>query len=270
MRPDISLAAEATTQEVRYDIDLLLGYAEHDRQELPGAEDMLGRFIERQRAVGVPGRRRRVRLHLVVVAIGRRVGLLDLDGSRGDCVIGVADRRSDRPEKLWRIDGLVRALPTEHHRSSDIVLDPDQRPGMSGLIPGTGGQQGDWLARVVDLVVLKRQVGLPVRMQVAPGLWRWVHARHGAIGEHPEYAGRFFGGRGIDRDRPAVRDGALDDRGVGRVGEWNIRRVARRTGDFEPSVEACEGLSDGVHPRAPALSSSRRATRWWSSTLNAL
>src|SRR3989441_8264330 len=47
MRPDISLAAEATTQEVRYDIDLLLGYAEHDRQELPSAEDMLGRLVER-------------------------------------------------------------------------------------------------------------------------------------------------------------------------------------------------------------------------------
>src|SRR2546426_10233006 len=51
MRPDISLAAEATAQEGRYDIDLFLGYAEHDRQKLPGAEDVLGRLIERERRV---------------------------------------------------------------------------------------------------------------------------------------------------------------------------------------------------------------------------
>src|SRR5712691_10125472 len=156
MRPDISLATEATAQEVRYDIDLFLGYAEHDRQKLPGAEDVLGRLIERERRVGVPDRRRRVGLHLVVVAIGRRVGLLDLDGSRGDCLVSVADRRSDGPEKLRRNDGRFRALRTEHHRTTGVVLDPDQRPSMSGRDPGPGDDQSDWLAGVVDLVVLKR------------------------------------------------------------------------------------------------------------------
>src|SRR5712691_12264616 len=115
MRPDISLAAEATTQEVRYDIDLLRGDAQHDRQKLPGAKDVLSRLIERQCSVCVPDRRRRVGLHLVVVAIGRRVGLLDLYGSLGDRLVSVADGRSDGPEKLRRIDGRLRALRTEHH-----------------------------------------------------------------------------------------------------------------------------------------------------------
>src|SRR5437870_8654766 len=138
MRPDIRLAAEATAQEVRYDIDLFLGYAEHDRQKLPGAEDMLGRLIERERRVGVPDRRRRVGLHLVVMAIGRRVGLLDLDGSRGDCLVSVADRRSDGPEKLRRIDGLLRNLRAEHDRSSSAVLDPGQRAAISRLVHWPG------------------------------------------------------------------------------------------------------------------------------------
>src|SRR2546427_11192095 len=133
MRPDISLAAEATAQEVRYDIDLFLGYAEYARQKLPGAEDVLGRPIERERRVGVPDRRGRVGLHLVVVATGRRVGLLDLDGSRGDCLVRVADRRSDGPEKLGRVDGRYRGLRTEHHRTTGVVLDPAQRPSTRGL-----------------------------------------------------------------------------------------------------------------------------------------
>ncbi len=66
-------------------------------------------------------------------------------------------------------------------------------------------------------------------MKVAPWLWRRVHARHVAMREHRDDARRFIGGRRIDRHRPAISDGALHDRGVRRVRDWNFRRVASVT-----------------------------------------
>jgi len=66
-----------------------------------------------------------MRLHLVVMAIGRRVGLVDPDGSRRDRGVGVADRRRDRPQELRRVDSLLRRLAGEHDRRLGGVFDPD-------------------------------------------------------------------------------------------------------------------------------------------------
>ena len=237
MWPDIGLAAEAAAQEMGHDVDLLRRYAEHDRHQLLGAEDVLGGFIEGERTVGVPDRRRRVRLHLVVVAIGRRVGSLDADRGSRDCLLGIPDRRRDRPQELRRVDGVLRRLRTEHHRALRLVLDPNQRGGMGRLVERRGDHQRNRLAGIVDPLILKRQIRLPMRVKVAPGLWRRVHARHASMGEHRQHARHLFGDGSVDRHRPAVRDGAGNDRGVRRVCERNIRRVARGAGHLEPPVE---------------------------------
>src|SRR6266446_444672 len=184
-------------------------------------------------SVGVPDGRRHVRLHLVVVAIGRRVGLLDLDGAGRDSTVGLADRRRDRPEELRRVDGVLRRLRAEHHGSLGLILDVDQRAGMRRLVERRGDDERDRLTGVVDLVVLQHQIGLPLRMEVAPGQGRRVHARHVAMGEHRQYARRLFGRGSIDRHRPAVRDGAMDDRGVDRAIERNVCRVMRAARHLE-------------------------------------
>ena len=238
MRPDIALAAEAAAQEVRHDIDLFRRYAEHDRHQLLGAEDVLGRFIECQRAVALPDRRRGVRLHLIVVAIGGRIGLLDPDGAGRDTLVGIADRRADRPQKLWRIDGLHRHVRAEHQRPLGLVFDADQRPGMARLVERRRDHQRDRLAGVVDLVVLQRQIALPVRMEVAPGLWRRVHARHVAMGKYRQHAGRIRRGRRVDRHCPAVCYRTVDDRSMHRACDRNIGRVARAAGHLERSIGA--------------------------------
>ena len=238
MRPDIGLAAEAATQELRHDVDLLRRYAEDDRHQLLRAEDVLRRFIERQRAVGVPDGQRCGRLHLVVMAIRRGVGPLDRDRGSRDGRVGIAHRRSDGPQELRRIDGVLRRLRAEHHGLPRLVFDPDQRTGVGCLIERAGDHQRNRLAGVVDLLVLKRQIGLPVRMQVAPGFRRRVHARQVAMREHRQHAGCLLRGAGVDRHRPAVRDGAVDNRGVRRAGERNIGGVARTAGHLEPPVAA--------------------------------
>jgi len=91
VRPDITFAPEATAQEFTYNVDLFGGYAEHHRHQLFRSEDMLGCFIKSQRAVGVPGRDRRVRLHRIVVSIGRRVGVFDPDWAAGDRLVSVTN-----------------------------------------------------------------------------------------------------------------------------------------------------------------------------------
>src|SRR5258708_26801199 len=120
----------------------------------------------------------------------------------------------------------------------------------------------------MKLVILKRQVGLPLRAQVAPG--QRVHARHVFVGEHDKHAGCPFGGSGVDRHGPAIRDRAIDDCGVGYAFERNICRVACSSGHLEPAIDARDRLSDSVHARAPAVCNARRATRCASSTLKAL
>src|SRR5207249_10015806 len=51
--PNVSLAAETSAEELRYHIDLFLGYTEYHRHELPGTKNMLCRVIQRECAVGV-------------------------------------------------------------------------------------------------------------------------------------------------------------------------------------------------------------------------
>ena len=62
------------------------------------------------------------------------------------------------------------------------------------------------------------------------GMFLWVST--------DEHAGRVFGGCGVDRHDPAIRDRAVDDCRVDDGFERNIRRVARATGHLEPAVDA--------------------------------
>src|SRR6266567_3272785 len=134
----------------------------------------------------------------------------------------------------------------------------------------SGDNQSDRLVGVENPVVLQRKIGLPVRMQVAPGPRRRVHAWHVAMREHRQHSGGLFGYRSIDGDRPAVRNRTLDDYAIDQVSYWNICRVACGAGHFEAPIDSGKWLSNGVHARAPAVSSARSATRCASSILNAL
>ena len=69
VRPRPGLAAESAAQELAHDVDFLLGNTEHERNQLPRADDHLGRVVECQRAGTVPDRQSHVRLHLVVMAV---------------------------------------------------------------------------------------------------------------------------------------------------------------------------------------------------------
>ena len=82
VRPGPGFAAESTAQKLAYDVDFLLRNAEHERHQLLRADDHLGRVVQRQRAGVIPDRQRHVRLHLVVMAVGHRIGLLDFDWRR--------------------------------------------------------------------------------------------------------------------------------------------------------------------------------------------
>jgi len=58
------------------------------------------------------------------------------------------------------------------------------------------------------------------------------------VGEHGEHARCVFGGSGVDRHGPAVRDRAVDNGRVDDSFEPNICRVARIAGHLEPAVDA--------------------------------
>jgi hypothetical protein len=73
VRPGPGLTAESPAEEFAHDVDLLFRHTEHERSELPCADHHLSRVIESQRAVVVPNRQGRVRLHRVVMAIGHRL-----------------------------------------------------------------------------------------------------------------------------------------------------------------------------------------------------
>src|SRR5258708_1743542 len=133
-----------------------------------------------------------------------------------------------------------------------------------------GDNQSDRLVGVENPVVLQRKIGLPVRMQMAPGLRRRVHAWHVAMREHRQHSGGLFGFRSIDGDRPAIRNRTLDDYATDHVSDWNICGVPRGAGHFEAPIDSGKWLSNGVHALAPAVSSARSATRCASSILNAL
>ena len=117
-----------------------------------------------------------------------------------------------------------------------FVRDFYERAGIGCLVKRGGNHQRNRLTRVMNLVILKRQVGLPLRVQVAPR--HRVHARHVFVGEHDEHARCVFGSSGVDRHGPAICDRAIDDCGVGYGCERNICRVACTSGHLEPAVDA--------------------------------
>ena len=92
MRPDVSLATKTAPEEVRDNLDLVLRYAQHDRDKLASARNVLGGLEERKFAGRVPTCHRDMRLHLVVMPIGGGIHLLDLDGAVRETLGGIADR----------------------------------------------------------------------------------------------------------------------------------------------------------------------------------
>ena len=110
-----------------------------------------------------------MRFHLVVMAVGRGVGPLDAHRGSSDCGVGITHRRGHRPQELRRIDGVLRSFRAEYHGPLGLVVDLDQRAGISRLVERLGYDQRDRLAGIMDRRVLQGQVGLPMRTQMTPG-----------------------------------------------------------------------------------------------------
>jgi hypothetical protein len=261
VRPDVSLAAEAAAQEMGYDGDLLERNAKHDRNQFLGAEDVLGGLVECQPAARIPGRHRRVRLHLIMVAIRCRVGVRDPKDALANALLGVADGRGDWPQELWRIDRRLRRLPVKEDRPISPILDGGQRCGVHGLVASRCDDQGDRLAGIMNFIVLQGKIALAVRMKMTPWLWRRVHARHVAMREDRQHARRLLGGPGIDRYRPTVGDGAMDHDGVRGIRKRDVRRIDGPAGHLQPSIGPRNRRSDCVHLRPPATCNARKTAR---------
>ena len=91
MRPDVSLATKPAAEKLTDDIDLLLWHTENHGDQLPGSEDVLRGFIQRQRPISAPHSSRCVWLHLIVMPIRGSVRLFELDWAGRNRLIGVAD-----------------------------------------------------------------------------------------------------------------------------------------------------------------------------------
>ena len=92
VRPHVGLASKPAAQEVRYHLDAVARQPEHDRQQLTRAEDVLRRVEQRECAARVPRCERHVRLHLIVMSIGRPVHALDFDHAVGETLGYVTNR----------------------------------------------------------------------------------------------------------------------------------------------------------------------------------
>ncbi len=75
-----------------------------------------------------------------------------------------------------------------------------------------------------------------MRMQMTPGLWRWVHSRHVAMRENCQDSRRPFGLIGIDRHRPAVCYRAANDDALSRAGDLNVCCVVQTTSNLERTL----------------------------------
>ena len=131
---------------------------------------------------------------------------------------------------------MLRSLRIEYDGRLHVILDLYQRTRECCLIQRLRDHQRNRLSGIVDPIVLKRQIALSMRMQVAPRLGCRIHARHVAIGEHRDDTGRTFGGGRIDGDRPSVRNGAVHDGAVQCSRERYVRRVLRAARYLESSI----------------------------------
>src|SRR5437667_1243698 len=118
----------------------------------------------------------------------------------------------------------------------NFVIDVHQPASVDRLVERVRYDQREWLAGVVDLIVLKRQIRLPMWMQVTPWSWRWIHTRHVAVREHGHNTRSVCGSSCINRHCPAVCYRAVNDRGMYETFDRNVCCVTHSPGHLQPTI----------------------------------
>ena len=128
------------------------------------------------------------------------------------------------------------------HRGQRLGIHLHQLRRVNRDLACLGDDDGNDIAVVTNLVVGKDAV-------VADDLAEAVHAGHILRGQHPDNAGKLFGGAGVNREDARVNEIRIRRRGVEHVGELEVVREFRLARDLGISVVApafllCGGVHD--------------------------
>src|SRR6202521_2763642 len=125
-----SFAAESSAHERRDDADLFFSKPVGFGDGVPRRQQILLGVVERQSAVTVPLCSRGMGLHGAIEFARCAIDLINADGGRGECRIGVADFHLRWLTKnFWRYLGLGEAAFKLKRRLHSLVFDADQRRG---------------------------------------------------------------------------------------------------------------------------------------------
>ena len=250
-RIDRHLAAEAATDVVRLDPDVLLRQAAHEREHRPNGVRRLARHVQRHLAAdGVPVRD-------AAAGLDRRdVDARDVD-VLGDAHLGLGDR-GVRPGPIARfpvpdvVVGLVgAAVGPQHERirlqrlegidddRQRLVVDVDRRDAVGGDVLGRRHDRGDFLGLVHD--GRRRQHHLLVaregRHPVEPGLLEVGARDHGQDARDLERLGR------IDALDRRVGVGAANDVQPELAGQVDVVDVLAHAADEARVLLALDGMA---------------------------
>src|SRR5256885_3636599 len=143
VRPQTTFAAERAADELRRHVDVLLRNAEHLREGLLSAEDVLRRVVERE-VIAVPRSDHRMRLERIVMFVRSAINLIDLHGRGGESGVGVALLE----EALRAIDSLIAELLHVDARRRFVVSYLDELRASRGVLQGVSDDHRDSLADV--------------------------------------------------------------------------------------------------------------------------
>ena len=170
------------------------------------------------------------------MAVGRRIGLLDLNVGCRDSFFGIADRRCDWPEELRRLNSVFNRIRPKYDGRINFVIDVHQPASVDRLVERVRYDQREWLASIVDLIVLKRQIRLPMWMQVTPWPWRWIHTRHVTMRENGHNTRSVFGSCCLNRHCAAVCYRAVNDRAMYETFDRNVCCVAHLPSHLQTTI----------------------------------
>ena len=245
----LELGAEATAHVVADDPDLGHGQAERPGRSGLDGVDPLGRLPQRQ-PVAVPAGDAAVQLERgVELALGAEAPLDDhiRRGEPGGHVTPLVGGRLPHPVAalvhLRRFGRESVALVGDERE--DLVVDPDRRQGVPGLVRGLGGDRGHRLA-LVAADRIEQRCRDPAA--VAP---RHVLRLGARAGQHRDDAGQRLGRRGVDAPHPGVGVGAAQDGAVEHAGQDQVRRVDGGAAHALVAVDPRQRLADhlGRRPR---------------------
>ena len=243
--PHGALAAKAAADEGRENANVFLRQREHFGQRVAHALDELRRGVNRK-VIAVPDRRGGVHFDGIVVVAGRDIDLVGLIRRFGKGCFRIAPANLGiLPHHVFR-HGCVDLFVHERDVGGLLlVLDADQTAGVFGAFQRVGDDHGDRLAIPVN------RVGIENVRFAAGGFAAALHAeerrihhlRRVLMRQHGDYAAGAFGLADVNAFDGALRDAAVDERGVREVVQRVLGREAGVTGDLFHRVEAVDRLS---------------------------